>query len=375
VSSDALEKCPATPNPSPDPRESELFRPAFSCMDVAAVLLDRHGKIIVANKAFRSICGQAFEQDKCPNSLLDVMVPVDYDEFSGLLESVIHCGLPSASLDTRLVDGKNLGVERRVTVSPLEDGEHFIATFHDVPAGGSTHAELKQRAQDLENLFYLISHNLKSPAVSIQGFARLLMDEGAGLSRADSNHYLERIRKNGERMDAMLQDLVAYSRVAKGGFNPETVSLADVMEGIRAELLFKIREREVEFKVAANLPTVFADREGIRSVFYNLIENAIKYAGEARPPVVEVGWEAKQRFLVFWVRDNGPGIHEKFHESAFDLFERAAAPAHVEGTGVGLAIVKRIVEGHGGHVRLSSAVNRGTQVFFTLPKPTNQSHG
>ncbi|MFQ5825518.1 MAG: ATP-binding protein, partial [bacterium] len=126
--------------------------------------------------------------------------------------------------------------------------------------------------------------------------------------------------------------------------------------------------RNIKLEIASDLPTVLANREDLITIYYNLFDNAIKYLGDNKNPKIEVGWEEQKNFYVFWVKDNGIGVSKEFQEKVFDLFHRGSASRKIEGTGVGLAIVKRIVERHRGVIRLSSDIGKGSTVYFTLPK-------
>jgi len=183
------------------------------------------------------------------------------------------------------------------------------------------------------------------------------------------DHYLQRIQKNTERMNTMVHDILAFSKVSKKDYNFSELMLADIINSIFTEHYFRLKEKHIKLCIPSDLPSLIANKEGLTTVFENLLDNAIKYMGENENPVIEIGWENKKRFLVFWVKDNGVGLPKEYQSKVFNLFERGDIDKKrtIEGTGVGLAIVKKIVELHGGMVKLSSEPNRGTTVYFTLP--------
>ncbi len=348
--------------------EEELFRSIFECLDIAIVLVNSDGDILQANRAFYSLTQSHCNLLTSSFSLFDFLVPKAHKKVSELLTAALTETKQMAQMETCLVDAENAVHDICLSLSRVDGFCGFALTIRELSESKHAHAELKHRADDLENLFYLILHNLKSPAVSIQGFVKLLLEEGSSVSASEIRRYLQRIGKNAERMNVMLQDLVAFAKFSRNGLGKNKVPLPEVLESIRAECFFMIKEKGIDFRIPRHLPVISADFDGIFTVFYNLIENSIKYVGGTQEPVVEIGWEEKHRFILFWVKDNCPGVNEKYHEKIFDLFERAAAPKNIEGTGVGLAIVRRIVERHGGCVRFVSRPNAGTVVYFTLPK-------
>jgi len=134
------------------------------------------------------------------------------------------------------------------------------------------------------------------------------------------------------------------------------------------ELRYSLLEKQIEVHLPDTLPTITAEAKGMHTVLSNLLSNAVKYIGEATAPRVEIGYAARERFHEFWVRDNGIGIDPQDHQKVFELFQRVQPGSSVEGSGVGLTIVKKIVENHRGQVWLDSALGRGTTVYFTIPK-------
>ncbi len=225
--------------------------------------------------------------------------------------------------------------------------------------------------EDLENFVYVISHNLKTPVISIQGFANILEEEVGPSLEIEHRHFLERIRKNAAAMEKMVLALLEFSHLGRAPLKLERVNVIELAQNLVDEMRLLGQSGEAEFvlpRQAAEPPILLADSAELKIVFENLIGNAVKYR---RPEVslrVEIGWEEQPRFCVFWVRDNGMGMESAFRAKAFDLFQRGPNVGQISGTGVGLAIVRRIVENHQGLVRLHSKFGEGTTIYFTLPK-------
>jgi signal transduction histidine kinase len=225
--------------------------------------------------------------------------------------------------------------------------------------------------EELENFVYVISHNLKTPVVSIQGFANILQEEVGPALEVEHQHFLERIQKNAAAMEKMVLDLLEFSRLGRKPIKLEPVNVRELAQSVIDEMCWRGPGSGVEFvfpSQPAEPPRLLADGAELKIVFDNLISNAVKYRRSEAPLRIEIGWEEQPRFHVFWVRDNGMGMEPAFQAKAFDLFQRGPNVGQVAGTGVGLAIVRRIVENHRGLVRLHSKPGEGTAVYFTLPK-------
>jgi len=244
----------------------------------------------------------------------------------------------------------------------------FLAIGKDVSARVAAEQESRRRGEELENYIYLISHNLKTPIVSIQGFVNLFFEElGASLSQQNA-HYLERIQKNAAMMERMIADLFDFSRMARPQPALSLTSIREIVNDVVNEMRHLGHMREIEFDIAPDLPEVIADREGMHIAFENLISNAVKYRRPGVPTKIKVGWESLPRFFAFYVQDNGMGFDPGFKEKAFTLFQRGPNTSQIPGTGVGLALVKRIIENHRGLVRIESTLHLGTTVHFTIPR-------
>lgn len=247
-----------------------------------------------------------------------------------------------------------------------------------------TEAQLQRREEELQNFVHVISHNLKTPIISIQGFAGLLREElGAQLS-VEHLHFLDRIQKNAMLMEQMIADLLQFSKL---GHELPKFGWVDLRELVREvidemKLLEQIAQKQettaqaaprearppAEFVVPEQLPRLWAEAGGLKTVFQNLFSNAMKYRRADTPLRVEIGWQELPRFHALWVRDNGTGMDVLFQKKAFNLFQRGPQVGHIPGTGVGLAIVRRIVENHKGLARIDSKPGEGTTVYFTIPK-------
>ncbi len=225
--------------------------------------------------------------------------------------------------------------------------------------------------EELENFVYTVSHDLKAPVVSIQGFASILLQEFAPNLPADARHYLERIEGNANQMEKLIQDLLELSRIGRV-VNPfEMVAVAQIIREAQGELIYQIQEKKIQLEIQPELPHVFVDRRRLMQVFVNLISNAVKYIGAPAQPRIGIGCKELAEAYQFFVKDNGIGIEKQYHEKIFGLFQilNPDQDPNTQGTGVGLAIVKRIVENHGGRIWVDSEPGQGATFYFTIPKP------
>ena len=238
--------------------------------------------------------------------------------------------------------------------------------------------ELGAKNAELEQLAYTVSHDLKSPLITILGSAQYLADEIA-TEDPRAHEDLSRIRHAAETMDRMLDELLELARLGVVQGKSERVCIKDLAEDTVRLLAGRIASRKAEVTIADPMPMVLGDRQRLQRVFQNLVDNAVKFTDESRAPEIEIGArisEDSKDDVLCWVRDHGSGIAGDLADRVFDLFRQA--DRRKEGTGVGLAIAQRIVEGHGGRIWVESdGMGHGSTFFFTLPaaggRPTKKT--
>jgi signal transduction histidine kinase len=228
-------------------------------------------------------------------------------------------------------------------------------------------ADLAGKNAELERFTYTVSHDLKSPLVTVRGFAGLAGTDLASGDLARVRQDLGRIVGAADKMHRLLDDLLELSRVGRVVHPPEDVPLGDLAREAVELVKGQLGPNHVAVDVAPDLPVVRADRRRLLEALQNLVENAAKFTAGRPEPRISIGVRQDGDEQVFFVRDNGRGIEPRFLEKVFDLFEKLD-PA-VEGTGVGLALVRRIVEAHGGKVWAESdGLGHGATFCFTLPQ-------
>lgn len=227
-------------------------------------------------------------------------------------------------------------------------------------------SELEAKNAELEQFTYTVSHDLRSPLVTIKGFLGLLekdiKDNNADRVAAD----FKRIGSAADKMDSLLADLLELSRVGQVSQTPEKIDLKVLIQDALNTVEARLNARNVHVKVMPGLPIIYTDPTRLREVFENLFDNAVKYMGDQTSPEITVGLRGDAEELILFVQDNGMGIEPKYQENVFGLFNKLNPSS--EGTGVGLAIVKRIIETQGGTIWVESeGAGKGSTFCFTIP--------
>jgi len=230
--------------------------------------------------------------------------------------------------------------------------------------------ELKMKVAELERFSYTVSHDLKSPLVTIKGFAGALERDLADGNHARMAGDLKRVSDAADKMQSLLNDLLELSRIGRVIHTPEPVDMNDLVREVLLHLDGPLKTAKVAVDVQPDLPTLHCDRQRIFEVVQNLVENAGRCMGGQNNPRIAIGVLEQEGRNTFFVQDNGIGIDPKYHQTIFGLFNKLEAGG--EGTGIGLAIVKRIVEVHGGQVWVESeGVGKGSTFYFWLPQQKN----
>ncbi|MBI4665056.1 MAG: HAMP domain-containing histidine kinase [Nitrospinae bacterium] len=235
-------------------------------------------------------------------------------------------------------------------------------------------AELEKAGREMESFIYSVSHDLKVPMITINGMTSLIQKELGENASGDIKLFFGHIHDAATMMARLLEDLAEISRVGRMDTRPELVNIDRIVTQVMAEATALARERKINFRIPSGIPPAWANGKRVYQIFSNLVSNAVKFMPPAEAnPVVEIGVSgALEGYTGYFVRDNGEGIDPKHHEKIFMLFQRLHG-RQIEGTGMGLAFVKKAVENMGGHVRLESAPGMGATFYFTLPSASQEA--
>ena len=268
---------------------------------------------------------------------------------------------------TRKLEAGDLSARTGVSYGKGELGE-LARAFDNMAESLQEQTEtLKRSNEELEQFAYVASHDLQEPLRMIASYTQLLKRRYEGRLDDDADEFIEYAVDGATRMQALISDLLKYSRVGTKALPFEQVDLSETVATVLTDLQEAVKEKNAEV-VVSWMPVVICDESQIRQLLMNLIGNSLKFAAEGRSPVVEVYAEDGQDEWIFTVKDNGIGIDEKYQNRIFIIFQRLHTRDEYPGTGIGLAICKKIVERHGGRIWAESEPGQGTSFKFTIPK-------
>jgi PAS domain S-box-containing protein len=372
-------------------KQSETkYRELYDTMAQGVIYRDENGLITSANNAAQEILGLSLEQMQKQSDLNMTWRTIDEHG-----ESIADDDFPAI---TTLRTGKGVNnlvmgflhpVEKQyrwamVSSKPASAGDGdkgslAFSTFTDITDRKKADQEREQLIQELEiknreleRFVYTISHELKTPLVTIAGFSGILSSD---IEEADKDKLISHLRHITNAVDTMsvlLDELLELSRVGRIINTPETVSMRELIQEVAKMVERQAAKRDVIIEISPDMPDVFGDKIRLREVLQNLAENAIKFSADRPDARVKVGWRDDGQDPVFYVEDNGRGIDPAYHDKIFGLFERL--DLHIEGTGVGLALVQRIMEEHGGKIWVESeGAGAGSTFCFTVPQHEHKS--
>ncbi len=266
------------------------------------------------------------------------------------------------------------GLEKWYSVSAFSPHKGFFAvTFSDVTEKKAyenalqVHASRLEAAnRELESFSYSVSHDLRAPLRAIVGFARKILDEKGPSFDAETRRRFGIIQDNAARMGMLIDDLLRLSRLSRADLKRSDFDLGELVWEVLDEIRFAEPERQFSVEIS-EFPSICADRAMVRQLLTNLLSNAVKFTRTRPEAHIEVGWFARSGERVFYIKDNGVGFNMKYYNKLFGVFQRLVGESEFEGTGVGLAIVERIVRRHGGRVWAEGQDKEGAVFYFTLP--------
>jgi PAS domain S-box-containing protein len=350
-------------------RESEEKYRKLVENSLTGIYIDQGGKIVFSNAQFAEIYGYTREEIMGMESrkLVHPEDRASTDEFRA--KRLGGEDAPSEYEARGLTKtGETIWVKRRNTDIEFKGKPAILGNIVDVTDRKRMEEQLQKTNEELQDFVHVVSHDLKTPVISIYGFSDRLLRNYTGTLDEKGRKYLEHIMSSATRMEALVSDLLTFSRIGRMVSKIESDSSLDIVENVISDLRERLKKNVVELVVAEGLPTISCDRERLHQVFENLIGNAIKFTRTTEAPRIEIGYEDKDKFHQFYVKDNGMGIDPQNHRKIFEKFERLEEGEDEEGTGLGLAIVERIATSHGGKVWVESQKGKGATFYFTLPK-------
>ena len=345
----------------------------------AFIAIDPAGTITDWNPQAKAIFGWSREQ-AVGRSLAETIIP---DRFREAHIEGIHRFVRTGEgslLDQRLEltalhqDGHHFPVE--LTVSPIRLGRSYIfsAFIRDITERKQAEEALAHKTEELtrmnaelEDFTHSVSHDLKEPLRGIEAFAGFIAEDYGDKLDEQGQRYVNVLRESAVRMKDLIDDLLQLSRIGRTRIEYAPVPVRRLVEDVTLELSFALQEKRAELRLDPELPTVTCDAVRMREVFKNLISNAIKY-NDKPSPQIKISCRSENGGFTFCVRDNGIGIDPQYHDKVFKIFQRLHHREEYEGTGVGLAICKKVIEAHGGRIWVESTGGEGTAFLFTIPR-------
>ncbi len=351
--------------------QRDLLDTIFATVPQQVSVWDLDGRLVLMNEQF----AQEFHQPRdalIGKTWLEIGIePAMMEPFMTEVQQVITTGEPITNEVAYPSPG---GVQWRIySINPMPGGGQAVVVCSDITGQKKAEQSLKDYAerlwasnQELQRFAYIASHDLQEPLRPIVSFSQLLDRRYRGRLDADADEYLEYIVEGGRRMQALIQDLLQVSRVEMGAQPLKPARVGDIVADVLRSLEKPLLEAGGSVVVGA-MPTVMADAAQLEQVFTNLIGNAIKYHRAEVPPAITISARRRDGWWEFAVADCGIGIEPEYFDLIFEMFRRLHTRDEYEGTGIGLAIVKKIIERHGGRVHVESMLGRGSTFFFTLP--------
>lgn len=355
--------------------EAKLATAFGSSPDSIMILSLDDGRFVDVNDSFETHSGYS-RQEVIGRTPEEVEAWPDSEQRRVLLaELQEQREIRNVEVDFRTRSGKVRSTLVSGAVIEIDGKRHLLAISRDITERKQAEEmreqlveELKAKNDELERFTYTVSHDLKSPLVTLHGFLGLLKKDVADGHAERVERDMERIQSAANTMQHLLEDLLELSRIGRMFNPPEKVLLTPAAHEAAARVTGRLKERDIELTIAEDMPAVVADRPRILQVLQNLIDNAAKFIGDGDDPKIEVGAREDGDEVVCYVSDNGIGIDPRFHEKVFGLFDRLDKA--YDGTGIGLALVDRIMKVHKGRVWVESeGEGHGSTFCFALPKP------
>lgn len=345
---------------------------ALKHLPLSAIMIESKGNVVYSNIAFKKTFSKFIDDEEHFN----LFSSGHFSHFFWLknIKDVFSGERYEILFEELKIDDKTFFYN--IFASPMVDGGNIIGAiviFEDVTKRVDAEFELKQNIKklknankDLEEFAYIASHDLQEPLRMIASYLQLIEKRYNSLLDKDGKEFMHYAIDGSKRMKQLINDILAFSRITTRGCTFYTVDTNEVLAHVRSTFLSTIKETNTLI-TNKELPIITADKTQIIQLFQNLIANAIKFRKKALDPVIQISAVQSGDMYEFSIEDNGIGIDEKYSDKVFKIFQRLHTRSEYEGTGIGLALCKRIVKRHGGDISFKSKVGEGTIFTFTLP--------
>ncbi len=359
-------------------RAEEQFREIIESAPDAIVIVNGQGQILRVNGETVKMFG--YQREEILQQPVEVLLPERY-RGGHIGHRDTYCLHPQTrpmgvgpDLFGLRKDGSEFPLEIRLSPMKTDEGLLVISVIRDITDRREVEDTLRlqkklleEKVREMDDFVHVVSHDLKEPLRGIDAYAGFILEDYADRLDEEGKRYLNALRASALRMNHLIRDLLTLASISRKGSTRANVELMEVIADVRHDLDFAIQQKGVEIRVNSTLPAVYCDPTQIREIFKNLFSNAIKFNTET-PPIVEIAAREEGALHRISIKDNGIGIESRYAEQIFRLFERLHRQEEFEGTGAGLAICKKMIEGNGGEIWVESQPGEGSTFFFTLPK-------
>lgn len=379
----------------PDPGSEDLSArlllqsTALAAADNGVLITDRSGAILWVNPAFTTLTGYTPEEVFGANPRILKSGNQDSEFYRELWQTLLAGRTWKGEFTNRRKDGGLYISEQTITPVRLHGGEitHFVGVMQDVTERKRAEAEIRalnnqleervrQRTaeleganQELEAFAYSVSHDLRAPLRHINGYLDLLSNTALSTLSEQDRHYLKQVALSARQMDRLIDDLLLFSRMGQAVLRPQELDLNEILEQAMTQLETETKGRNILWN-KAQLPRVRADGAMLTQVFVNLLSNAVKYTAPRNPAEIAIATApGSPDEVIVLVRDNGVGFDMRYSDKLFGVFQRLHSQAEFEGTGIGLANVRRIIHRHQGRTWAEGKPDAGAVFYFSLPAP------
>ncbi len=367
-------------------RENEAkFRAVFE-KSVDAIGVSRQGIHMLVNPAYLKLFGFEQPEELVGRPVFELLAPGERPRVREFIECRGNGEAAPARYESRGLrrDGAEFDLDIDASAFELDGERHTLVILRDITGQKRArveierlNAELEARVarrtrqledanRELEAFSYSVSHDLRAPLRAIDGFAHILLDDYSPKLDERGRRLFEVIRENTRKMNRLIEDILAFSKFNRAELSQGPVDMTSLARSVVQDLILPEPARPVKIAIQ-NLPTATGDTAMLRQVFANLISNALKFTRKTTDPAIDIGAWQEGPEATYYVRDNGVGFDAKYGHKLFNLFQRLHKSEDFEGTGVGLAIIQRIIHRHGGRVWAESKAHAGACFYFALP--------
>ncbi len=368
--------------------ELDNFRNLFNQAAIGIEFLNFQGLLLSGNAALQKMLGYSYEELHA-KTFMEITLPEDLERELPLLKQLLAGQIPSYVIEKRYIREDGGFVWVRVT-SSLASDEVRISFIEDITDRkraeaelqkfreqlARTNAELESKVEqrtarlaetiaDLEHFSYTITHDMRAPLRALQGFSTILL-ESPDISEPERKDYLERIRVAAKRMDSLIRDALNYAKISKDYIRLDPIDPEPLLRGL-IQTYPALQPPHAEIQITGPLPTVCGTEAHLTQCFSNLLTNAVKFVAPGTRPYVRIWAQSINSHVRFWFEDNGIGIPPEFQDRIFGMFQRL--DRSYEGTGIGLALVKKVAQRLGGKVGVQSEPGKGSRFWLELKTP------